>query len=124
MRRIISVLVVAAVSLLMTGCGDGDSSASESVSVDVPTGSTFCSVFNGEYGNALSNAVPATESGFQESADTITTWARVLQDLAPTEIAALADDNTRYHEAQAQKKSASAFIPGSNEMHNWARGNC
>lgn len=112
----------AAILVVASGCGGGDSSPS--VAVDIPANATFCSVFTGEYRTALANAVPITDAGFEEQSATISAWARVLRDLAPTEIAELADDNLKYHEAQANVESAADFIPGSNEMHTWANANC
>ncbi len=125
-------LVVAAVSgaLLLGGCGDDESSSDASGDsggsggVEIPEGATFCSVFDGEYAEALSNAVPATDDGFQDAADAITEWAMVLQQLAPADVADLAQANVDYHRAQANMESASDFIPQSNEFATWARGNC
>ncbi len=116
-------LAVLLLLMLMAACGDAAGTA-PATSITVSAGATFCSVFTGEYQSALDDAVPVTDDGFQEAADRITAWAVVLLNLAPAEIASQAEDNHKYHEAQARKQSAADFIPGSNEMHDWARDNC
>jgi hypothetical protein len=72
----------------------------------------------------VSDAVPATDDGFDAASARITAWAEVLVSLAPEEIGAQAQDNLAYHRAQAELRSAAGFIPGSNEMHAWANANC
>ena len=116
MTRLGSLVLVA---LAFSACGDA-----ESVSVEVPDDATFCSVFFGEYEAALDDAVPITDDGFGGATARIVAWAEVLVSLAPAEIGAQADDNLRYHRAQAELRSAAEFIPGSNEMHAWADANC
>ncbi len=117
-RRFGVVLVVGL--FVLTSCGDDDIA----VAVEIPDGATFCSVFDGEYTSALDDAVPITDDGFGESTARIVAWAEVLLTLAPDEIITQAEDNLRLHEAHAAVKSASDFIPGSNEMHAWAWDNC
>ena len=112
-----SLVLVAAVAI--SACGGG-----ESVAVDVPDDATFCSVFLGEYKAALSDAVAATDAGFDAASARINAWAEVLVSLAPEEIGVQAKDNLLYHQAQADLLSAAAFIPGSNEMHAWANATC
>ena len=107
--------------LVLTSCGDDDSAT---VAVEVPDGATFCSVFLDQYKAALGNAVPITDDAFDDRIGQIVAWAEVLLDLAPDEMATQAEDNLEYHLAQAAVKSASDFIPGSNEMHAWANTNC
>jgi hypothetical protein len=105
---------------LAVSCGGGQSDTT----IEMPAGATFCSVYAGEYQEALDSAVPVTDEGFAESSMLIAAWAEALVTLAPPEIAAQAQDNYRYHLAQAELKSAADFIPGSNAMHEWARSNC
>jgi len=119
-KRSAMMIVVMAVSVL-TACGDDDQAV---VDVQAPEGATFCSVYEGEYQTARDGAVPITESGFAEAGAEIVAWARVLASLAPAEITDLAAANLGYHEAQLAVQSASDFIPGSNDMHAWARANC
>ena len=118
-RRLGVVVIVGL--LVLASCGDDDV---ETAAVQVPDGATFCSVFDGDYSEALNDAVPITDEGFAESTARIVAWAEVLLALAPGEITAQAEDNLEYHQAQAAVKSAADFIPGSNEMHAWARDNC
>jgi hypothetical protein len=118
--------VAAALVLLVAACSDsgtGDVEATD-VTVAVPADATFCSVFTGEYREALSNAVPVTDPAFAERTAEIVAWAEVLAALAPDEITDEARDNLGYHRAQAATASAAEFIPGSNAMHEWANGNC
>ncbi len=110
--------------LAATACGGDDTDSEAAVSVEVPDDATFCSVFSGQYRSALDAAVPATDAGFDDSSATITAWAEVLNNLAPTEIGDQAEANVGYHRAQQNKQSASDFVPGSNEMHEWADSNC
>ena len=119
LRKVNSLLVVL---LVATSCGG--SGAEPAPTIAVAADATFCSIFEGEYQDALSAAVPASDDGFEASAQSIVAWAAALRDRAPAEISDLANDNLRYHEAQAAIKSASEFIPGSNAMHEWARANC
>ncbi len=119
MRVPISVL---ALSVAAAACGGGDSSGPAAVTP--PPGATFCSVFTGEYADALADAVPITDDGFEASIGEIVAWAAVLTELAPAEISSQAADNLAMHRAQAAVKSAAEFIPGSNEMHAWANENC
>lgn len=93
-------------------------------SVAVPDGATFCSVFLGEYRDALADAVPITDDGFAARIGAIVGWAIVLDDLAPAEIADPATDNLNMHRAQQAVQSAADFIPGSNQMHAWANTDC
>lgn len=118
-RRLGTLLIVAL--LFLAACGDDDTAT---VSVEVPDGATFCSVFLDQYEAAVDDAVPITDDAFDERIARIVAWADVLRSLAPDEIAAQAEDNLRYHEAQAAVRSASDFIPGSNDMHAWAWDNC
>jgi hypothetical protein len=114
--------IAGAIIALMLGVGAcADSTA---VTIEVPEGATFCSVFQGEYAEALGAAVPVTDEGFNEAATLIVAWAEVLADLAPGGVAADAADNVRYHRAQADLRSAAEFIPGSNAMHAWSAANC
>ncbi len=110
-------IVLLALGLVAAACGGDDSGVG---SVDIPEGATFCSVFEGQYRQAIDDAVPITDGRFDETIGEIVAWAEVLSDLAPAEIADEALDNLRYHEAQAQTASAAEFIPGSNAMHAWA----
>jgi hypothetical protein len=109
---------MAVLALFFAACGDDD------ISVAIPEGATFCSIFDGEYREALENAVPVGDDAFGEATSEIVAWAEVLADLAPAEIADEAQDNLRYHEAQAAVESAAEFIPGSNAMHAWANERC
>ncbi len=115
--RFASLILVGAVAI--SACG-----GVESVAVDVPDDATFCSVFLGEYKAALSDAVAASDGGFDAASARINAWAEVLVSLAPFGIGDQATDNLLYHQAQADLRSAAAFIPGSNEMHAWANANC
>lgn len=110
------------VGLALAGCAGDDRQTVGSV--EVPQGATFCSIFNGQYREALGNAVPITDEAFEETIGEIVAWADVLVPLAPEEIAEEASDNLRYHQAQAAVSSAAAFIPGSNAMHAWANEHC
>lgn len=116
-RLTASALICAA---LAASCGDGRSTTT----IEVPEGATFCSLYAGEYREALDAAVPVTDDGFTESSTLIAAWAEALAALAPPEIAGQAQDNYRYHLALAEIRSAADFIPGSNAMHEWARSNC
>ncbi|NQV06338.1 hypothetical protein HQ535_07290 [bacterium] len=113
-------LMVVVVALLLAGCGDGGTETS----IEVRENATFCSVFDGGYSTALSEAVPITDDSFNDRIGHIVAWAGVLVDLAPDEIASEAGDNLKYHEAQAAVESATDFIPGSNAMHAWAHDSC
>jgi hypothetical protein len=115
MRSITALLLTASV---LPACGD------DAPVIAVPSDATFCSVFDGQYRDALAAAVPVTDSGFGESTALLVAWAEVLVDLAPGAIAAEAADNLEYHRAHAAVESASAFITGSNAMHQWANQNC
>ena len=106
---------------LLVGCSDSDGSGG---GIDVPDDATFCSVFSGEYRQALDDAVPVTDDAFSERIGAIVAWAEVLVRLAPEELAGEAADNLKYHQAQAAVRSAADFIPGSNAMHAWANVNC
>ena len=123
MSRIATCVLAGVLMFFAASCGD-DSGGDAAPTIDVPSDATFCSVFLGGYQSALDDAVPATDSGFDESAATITAWAEALRDLAPAEIAAEAEANVGYHQAQQDKQSASDFIPGSNDMHAWAYSSC
>ena len=114
----LGVLVLLA-ALAATACA-----GAESVAVEIPDDATFCSVFLGEYTAALSDAVPVTDGGFDAASSRVAAWAEILASLAPAEIGDQANDNLRYHRAQAELRSAADFIPGSNEMHAWAAANC
>lgn len=124
-RRLCSVLIVV---VSAAGCGGSDTpdttSPTTGPALAVPENATFCSVFDDQYAAALAAAVPATDSAFEQQSELIVAWAEVLRDLASDEVALLAGDNVAYHQAQADLRSAADFIPGSNEMHAWARSNC
>ena len=113
---------VVAVALLAGACGDDSSDAT--AAVFAPEGATFCSVFLGEYRDAVESSVPGTDDGHEEAVANIAAWAEVLRDLAPAEIGDLAQDNLSMHEAQRDRVSAADFISGSNQMHAWAFSNC
>jgi ABC-type glycerol-3-phosphate transport system substrate-binding protein len=115
--RIRAALVVVAVLAACSGTGS-------SSDVTAPEGATFCSVFEGEYQTALSNAVPVTDDAFDERADELVVWAEILSELAPDDLAAEADDNVGYHRAQREGRSAADFVAGSNALHAYARANC
>jgi hypothetical protein len=115
-----------ALVLLVAACGGDETAGVDAVDVTVavPDGADFCSIFSGEYDEALGNAVPVTDEAFTERTAVIVVWAEALATLAPDEIADEAQDNLDYHRAQAAIESAAEFIPGSNAMHEWARSNC
>jgi hypothetical protein len=118
--------IAAALVLLVAACSDSGTADVEAmdVTVAVPGDATFCSVFTGEYREALSSAVPVTDPAFAERTAEIVAWAEVLAALAPDEITDEARDNLGYHRAQAAIASAAEYIPGSNAMHEWANANC
>jgi hypothetical protein len=115
-----------ALALLVAACGGGDPTGTDPVddTVMLPETADFCSVFNGEYDEALRRAVPVGDPAFEERASAIVAWAEALATLAPEEIVDEARDNLSYHEALAAIESAAEFIPGSNAMHAWAVDNC
>lgn len=117
-RRALMILAVAVA--VLSGCGDDE----VVVEAQAPAGATFCSVYQGEYQSALDGAVPITDSGFAAAGAEIVAWAKILESLAPAEVADLATANLGYHEAQQAVESSSEFIQGSNDMHAWARANC
>lgn len=123
MRR---VWVAAALAFLVGACSDAGAGDAEATNptVEIPDDATFCSVFTGQYREALGNAVPVSDPAFVERTSEIVAWAQVLATLAPDEIADEAQDNLGYHRAQAAITSAADFIPGSNALHEWANGNC
>lgn len=123
MTRISMYMLAVVLALAATSCG-GDGDESTAPTINVADDATFCSVFLGDYQTALDAAVPASDSGFDDSAAAITAWSEALRDLAPADIEAEAEANVGYHRAQQNKQSASDFIPGSNDMHSWARSNC
>lgn len=116
LSRLAPLLLVG--TLLAGGCGD------DGTAIEVAEDATFCSVFAGQYRQALDAAVPITDEGFSTATDELAAWAQVLVDLAPSEIEAEAQDNLQMHLAQAEVESAAEFIPGSNAMHAWANTNC
>ena len=125
-NMMIRTCAAVALALVVASCG-GDGATSGDVAdptVEVADGADFCSVFGGEYAEALGNAVPITDEAFEETTALIVAWAEALAALAPEAIAEEAQDNLRYHRAQAAKVSAAEFVAGSNAMHEWARGNC
>ena len=116
MRRQLAAVVV--LGLVVAACGGDDS---EGVSVDIPEGATFCSVFNGEYRQALVTSPVADPS----AAERLVSWAEVLAALAPAEIVSEANDNARYSRDIADGVSPDdSVVAGSVAFHEWAGGNC
>jgi hypothetical protein len=115
LRRARAIVVVAG-TLMLGACGGG----ADSDSVAVPEGATFCSVFTGEYRDALMTSPLADESAGPE----LLKWAEVLVELAPDEIADEAADNVRFIEAFTSGASPDEFADGSFEFNEWGGANC
>lgn len=116
MLRLVSLAAVAGVMLLTVACGGDDDAGS----VSVPEGATFCSVFTGEYRDALTASPVADESAASELAK----WAEVLVVLAPAEIAEAARDNLEFIKAFTSGDSPEEFADGSFEFNEWAGSTC
>lgn len=117
MLRRVSTAAVVVGTLLLGACGGGGDDAG---SVSVPEGATFCSVFTGEYRDALMASPVADESAPSE----LLTWAEVLVALAPDEVADAARDNLRFIEAFTSGASPDEFSDGSYEFHEWGGAHC
>ena len=112
------VMVLLFMGLALSGCNGGDDTED---SVDIPEGATFCSVYNGEYRQAL-NVSPVADP---TAAATVASWAEVLAALAPSEIASAAEDNAQYAKDVAGGVSPSDSVTsGSVAFHDWTEGNC
>jgi len=125
----LSLGLLAAASLAIAGCGGdddagGDDASPSAITVEVPEGATFCSVFTDGYRPSIDAAVPFGDPEFTAAAGATLAWAHVLQDLAPAELAAQAEANVQYHLAQIEVRSASDFIPLSNELSEYGFENC
>ncbi|MEZ5376022.1 MAG: hypothetical protein R2733_05860 [Acidimicrobiales bacterium] len=111
-----SLLAVSA----LTACGGG----SDEASVAVPEGATLCSVYTDSYEPILSAPTAFGEDGWEDEAKQLVDLAKQLEQLAPAEQADNATANVGYFQALADVKSASEFVPGSNDFNSYLRSSC
>ncbi|MEZ5261253.1 MAG: hypothetical protein R2755_05615 [Acidimicrobiales bacterium] len=107
-----------------TASGAGSGAADARAAVEVPAGATFCSVFLDRYRPAIDAAVAFGQPGWEESVQELVEIARVLEAVAPEELRDAAAENVAYHRAQAEQRSASAHVAGSNELSGYGFQNC
>jgi hypothetical protein len=102
---------------MVASCG-GENDAG---GIDIPEGATFCSVFTGEWRDALTVSPVADPS----APERVVYWSEVLAALAPDEIAAEAQHLTRYARDIAEGATPSeATLSGSDAFFEWADDNC
>lgn len=113
-----AVAVVLALGLATASCGGGGDAEGE---VDIPAGATFCSVFTGEWRDAL-NTSPVADP---DAPERLVYWSEVLAALAPDEIAAEAEHNAQYaRDLAGGAASSEATRAGSRALVEWAGEEC
>jgi len=117
MRRQAAAVVIV-LGLVVASCGGGDDAGG---GVDIPEGATFCSVFTGEWSDAV-NASPVADPNAPERA---AYWSEVLAALAPDEIAVEAQHHARYVRDLADgRTSLGATLTGSSAFIEFAGETC
>jgi hypothetical protein len=102
---------------VVVSCGGDDARGG----VDIPEGATFCSVFTGEWRDAV-NASPVVDPDAPERA---AHRSEVLAALAPDEIAVEAQHHARYARDLANGATSSGdTLTGSGAFIEWAGENC
>lgn len=116
MHRCAAVLMIA-LGFAAVSCGDDDAGSG----VDIPESATFCSVFTGEWRDAINASPVADPTALERAAH----WSEVLAALAPDEIATEARDHARYARGLAEGATPSeAQQAGSRAFIEWAGDNC